>query len=98
MRKVDVHKARARTEKEHVKAEEGHRQSRRTTDKERLSEEVAKEVVESSGGQGEEGKTCGISREGSVGSTGQEDMISGHQSEWQEQEERKREDRKREKQ
>lgn len=97
MRKVDVHKARGRTEKEQVKTEEGHRQSRHTADKERLSEEMAKEVVEISRGQGKEGKTCGISREGSVG-RGQEDMISGHQSEWQEQEDRKREDRKREKQ
>lgn len=90
-------KATARTEKEQVKAEEGHRQSRHTRDKEQSSEEVAKEVVVSSRGQGKE--KCGISREGSAG-RGQEDTISGHQSEWQEKEDGnwEREDRKREKQ
>lgn len=86
MRKVGACKATARAEKEQVKAEEGHRQSRHTGDKERLSEEVAKEVVGSSRGQGRGGEKCGISQEGSVG-RGQEDTIGGHQSGWQKQEE-----------
>lgn len=59
---MDVHKATVRAEKEQGKAEEGHRQSRHTWDKERSSEEVAKEVVVSSRGQGREGKKCGITR------------------------------------
>lgn len=88
MRKVDVHKATVRAENEQGKAEEGHRQSRHAWDEERSSEEVAKEVVVSRRGQEMWHKP---GRKHGQGPRGHD---SGHQSEWQEQEDRKREDRK----
>lgn len=70
----EVRKSITRTNEEQLKD----KQHRRTTDKEWSNEEVAKEVLVSSRGWGQEGEKLGISQEGSVG-RGQKVTIGGNQ-------------------